>query len=162
MVRLSNRPVTETEPHIVEAGKAPDALPASPFGGLPASPISLALRGACPKCGHGRLFSGILVLSVKCAHCGHDFADADPGDGPQVFVILILGAVVAVLAAMLHAALSPPAIVHLIIWPIVVSALGLWLLRFFKAWLIAQQYRHDAHEARLTVGASANPSGEAR
>ncbi len=127
---------------------SPNAETGAPKG-VPVSPFKVGLSGRCPSCGQGRLFSGILVVAEACNHCGADFRKADPGDGPQVFVILILGFVVALLAAMLHAALAPPAIVHLILWPIVVSVLGLWMLRVFKGWLIAQQFKYDAHEARL-------------
>ena len=53
-------------------------------------PIARGLRGRCPRCGEGKLFQGFLSLRPRCAHCGLDFNFADAGDGPAVFVILIV------------------------------------------------------------------------
>ena len=54
-------------------------------------PLLAGLKGRCPNCGSGRLFSGFLKVAPACDHCGYDLAKADSGDGPAVFVILIAG-----------------------------------------------------------------------
>src|SRR5205823_12798031 len=61
------------------------------------SPVDIALRGVCPRCGHGRLFRGLLTVVDRCVECGLDLRGNDAGDGPAVFVILGLGAIVMML-----------------------------------------------------------------
>lgn len=47
--------------------------------------LSLGLKGACPRCGKGKLFAGWLKLAPKCKVCGLDYSFADPADGPAFF-----------------------------------------------------------------------------
>jgi len=108
------------------------------------SPLRAALAGRCPRCGQGRLFAGWLALAPRCGHCGLDLSGQDAGDGPAVFVVLILGAIVVALAILLEIFVAPPAWVHLVVWTPVVIGGALMLLRVMKAWLVAQQYRHRA------------------
>lgn len=106
------------------------------------SPYSAGLRCRCPRCGEGRLFEGLLTVRERCANCDLDLRAHDSGDGPAVFVILILGALVMIAALTLEVKYEPPLWVHAVIWPgiIVVGAIG--MLRPLKATLIALQYRH--------------------
>jgi uncharacterized protein (DUF983 family) len=71
------------------------------------------------------------------------------GDGPAVFVILIVGAIVAGGALITEVAFHPPYWVHAAIWGPAVVILSLGLLRPFKAALIVLQYKHRAEEGRL-------------
>ncbi|MCX7384058.1 MAG: DUF983 domain-containing protein, partial [Alphaproteobacteria bacterium] len=41
-----------------------------------------ALNGSCPRCGQGRLFSGLLTVRPRCDVCGLDLHEHDSGDGP--------------------------------------------------------------------------------
>jgi uncharacterized protein (DUF983 family) len=61
----------------------------------PPSPYVAGLTGRCPACGTGKLFNGFLRVKDRCEACGLDYAFADSGDGPAVFVILIAGFIVA-------------------------------------------------------------------
>ena len=79
-----------------------------------------ALLGRCPRCGKSSLFKGYLNVAPACSACGLDYAPFDAGDGPAVFVILIVGAIV-----------------------------SLAMLRFMKSLLLVLQYRHKAGEGRL-------------
>ena len=36
------------------------------------SPIDVALRGVCPRCGQGKLFRGLLTIVERCPVCGLD------------------------------------------------------------------------------------------
>ncbi len=60
----------------------------------PVDPVKTGLKGCCPRCGQGKLFDGLLSLKPRCAACGLDYSFADAGDGPAVFVILIVGFIV--------------------------------------------------------------------
>jgi uncharacterized protein (DUF983 family) len=106
------------------------------------------LLARCPGCGQGRLFSGFLTLDHACGICGLDYSFADAGDGPAVFIILVVGFLVTGGALLTEALYSPPYWVHALIWIPACVALPLLLLRPFKATMIGLQYRHRAGEGR--------------
>jgi uncharacterized protein (DUF983 family) len=90
----------------------------------------------------GKLFKGVLSVAPVCASCGLDLKKEDSGDGPAVFVILILGGVAVGLAILTEVLFHPPDWVHFVLWPPVILGAALALLRPFKATLIALQFRH--------------------
>lgn len=108
-----------------------------------------ALLGRCPRCGAGSLFSGYLNVAPRCARCGLDYSSFDPGDGPAVFVILIVGFLVAGGALIVEVTFQPPYWVHAVIWLPTILILALGLLRLVKSTLLVLQYKHRAGEARL-------------
>lgn len=79
--------------------------------------------------------------------CGADFRKADSGDGPAVFVILIVGAIVAPLLIVLQFGFDLPGWLALAITMVAAVALCLALLPPFKATLFALQWKHKAREA---------------
>lgn len=111
------------------------------------SAVAIGLAGKCPRCGQGKLFSGFLTVADRCAVCNLDLGKADSGDGPVVFIILILGAVVVGLALLLEVHVQPPMWVHMAIWPAVILGGALGLLRPAKGLLIVLQYRQKASES---------------
>ncbi|RWO19054.1 MAG: DUF983 domain-containing protein [Mesorhizobium sp.] len=115
-------------------------------------PISAGLHGRCPRCGEGRLFSGFLTVGERCANCGLDYSYADAGDGPAVFVILIIGFIVVGLALWMEVTLSPPLWLHFLLWIPLTLALCLGALRLIKGVLLTLQYRNKAAEGRLDLG----------
>lgn len=115
----------------------------------PVEPISAGLRGCCPRCGEGRLFSGFLTVGDGCANCGLDYSFADAGDGPAVFVILIIGFVVVGSALWMEVSLNPPLWVHFLLWIPLTLILSLVSLRLIKGVLLTLQYRNKAAEGRL-------------
>ena len=106
------------------------------------NPLLAGLLGRCPHCGEGPLFNGFLSLTPACTTCGFDLAHADSGDGPAVFVILGLGAIVMGLVLFVEIRYEPPIWVHLMLWLPLTFFGAVWMLRVMKAWLIAQQYTH--------------------
>jgi len=110
----------------------------------PLSPFSTGLRCRCPRCGEGKLFSGLLTVRPSCSACGLDFSKIDAGDGPAVFVILILGFIVVGLALWLELKYEPPFWLHMVLWTPLILGGSIGMLRPFKAILIALQYRHKA------------------
>lgn len=115
----------------------------------PVEPIRAGLAGRCPRCGEGRLFSGFLTVGDGCGACRLDYAFADAGDGPAVFVILLIGFVVVGLALWTEVTLSPPLWLHLILWIPLTLVLALTALRLIKGVLVTLQYHHRAAEGRL-------------
>ena len=108
-----------------------------------------ALYGRYPRCGKGKLFDGYLTLAPRCAHCGLDYASFDAGDGPAVFVVLIVGAIVCAGALYVEFTFSPPYWVHAVLWIPTILVLTFALLRLAKALLLVLQYKHKAGEGRL-------------
>lgn len=115
------------------------------------SPFSAGLRCRCPRCGRGRLYAGLLAVADQCDDCGLDLQAQDSGDGPAVFVILIVGALAVLVALIVEVLFSPPLVAHLLYQIPLVIGLSLLLLRRLKAVLIALQYRHR------TAGFEAEP-----
>jgi len=110
----------------------------------PLSPFSTGLRCRCPRCGEAPLFSGLLEIRQTCQSCGLELAKLDPGDGPAVFVILILGFIVVGLALWLEMKYEPPMWLHMVLWTPLILGGSVGMLRPFKATLFALQYRHRA------------------
>ncbi len=98
------------------------------------------------------MFSGYLTVGPSCSSCGLDYSNHDAGDGPAVFVVLIVGIVVVALALISERLLAPPLWLHLVVWIPFILAASLWLLRPFKAILVALQYKHQAGEASEASG----------
>ena len=111
--------------------------------------ISRGLRGRCPRCGKGALFSGFLTLRPRCENCGLDYGFADAGDGPAIFVILIAGFIVVFAALITEVLYSPPFWVHAILWGPLIIIVTLAPLRLIKGLLISLQFHHKAQEGRL-------------
>ncbi|MDP2119475.1 MAG: DUF983 domain-containing protein [Hoeflea sp.] len=118
----------------------------------PVDPVKAGLRGRCPRCGEGALIEGLLGVKPRCSVCGLDNSFADAGDGPAVFVILIIGFIVVGLALWLEVNYSPALWVHLMLWIPLSTVLSLALLRALKGLMIALQYRHKAAEGQIDRG----------
>jgi uncharacterized protein (DUF983 family) len=115
------------------------------------SPYMAGVTCRCPRCGKGKLFTGFLTLKPHCEVCGLDFAFADSGDGPAVFVILIGGAIVVFAALMTEVAYQPPYWLHAMLWLPLVLIVTLGPLRLVKSLLIALQFHHGASEGRQKI-----------
>lgn len=108
----------------------------------PVSVLEAAVLCRCPRCGSGNLYSGVLTVAPRCNVCDLDLQAEDSGDGPAVFVILILGALVVLLASIVEVEFAPPLWVQLVLWTPVIFGGAIAMLRMFKAGLIALQYQH--------------------
>lgn len=111
------------------------------------SPFKTGLACRCPRCGRGRLYKGFLALQDRCSACGLDYSQADSGDGPAVFIMLLLGAVIVFLALMVEVAYQPPLWVHALVWPPLILGGSIAMLRPMKATMIALQYHHKASDS---------------
>jgi uncharacterized protein (DUF983 family) len=109
-----------------------------------ASPFTAGLLCRCPRCGTAPLYEGLLTVRETCPACGLDLKAQDAGDGPAVFVILVLGFIAVGLAAIVELKFEPPLWVHALLWPGLILAGAVIMLRVFKATLIALQFRHRA------------------
>lgn len=116
------------------------------------NPFLSGALGFCPNCGKGRLFSGFLSLSSQCSACGFPLKEADSGDGPAVFVIIIVGFIVVFAALFTEIAYHPPVWLHLVLWLPLGAGLCLALLRPAKGLMVAAQVRNKASQHRRDQG----------
>lgn len=106
-----------------------------------------SLSGLCPRCGAPGLFAGVVRFADRCSKCQLDFKSSDAGGGPEVFLILIVGAIIVIGAIVVDLRYTPPWWVHLV-WIPVAAVLTISGLRVAKAALLYQSYRHKAGEGR--------------
>lgn len=118
----------------------------------PVDPVKAALHASCPRCGNGRLFDGLTKPKTQCSSCGLDYSFIDAGDGPAIFVILLVDFLVVGLAIWVEINYQPSIWLHLLVFAPLAVALSLWLMRTLKAWMIAMQYKHNASEGAIDRG----------
>src|SRR6478735_2438033 len=111
-------------------------------------PFLTGLACRCPNCGKGRLFKGYLKVAERCEACGFDLSSADSGDGPVVFILLIVGMIVVFSMLFTEIAYHPPIWVHLVLWLPLTAILTLAALPPFKGVMIAMQFVNRASEHR--------------
>jgi uncharacterized protein (DUF983 family) len=64
-------------------------------GRIPILPaMKRGLKGACPRCGEGRLYYRYLKVWPECPACGLDLDQYPCDDGPAYFTILLVGQLV--------------------------------------------------------------------
>jgi uncharacterized protein (DUF983 family) len=114
----------------------------------PLAALGRGVRGRCPACGKGKLFSGLLRLRPACDQCGADFSMADVGDGAAVFVILIVGALVVPVGMVVQLGFGWSAFATIALASALTIALCLFLLPAAKGALFALQWAHKAGEGR--------------
>jgi uncharacterized protein (DUF983 family) len=112
------------------------------------NPFTAGLACRCPNCGEGHLFEGFLKVAPRCEACGMDLSKADSGDGPVVFILLIVGMVVVFSMLIVELTVHPPIWLHLILWLPLATILTLGSLRPFKGVMIAMQFHNKASEHR--------------
>ena len=120
------------------------------YDGPPASPIAAGLAGRCPRCGQGPLFQGYIKVRPRCETCDLDFAFADSGDGPAVFIMMLVGFIVVGGALAVEILYRPPMWVHMALWIPLTLLLALGILRPLKGLMIAQQYAKSAGQGRVS------------
>ncbi len=114
----------------------------------PIKPMAAGSKAVCPRCGQGRMFAGLLTPVSHCTACGLDYSFIDAGDGPAVFVIMLLGFLVVALAMIVESVFDPPMWLHALLWVPFITITGIWMLRVMKGVMIALQYRTHAGEGQ--------------
>lgn len=112
------------------------------------SPFIAGLTGKCPRCGEGRLFSGLLKIAPSCDKCGLDYSFADAGDAPAIIVMTVAGFVVLGATLLVEIFYQPPYWVHAVVAIPLAVVFCVLLLRPTKSLMIALQYFNKAEEGR--------------
>ncbi len=111
-------------------------------------PVWAGLRGRCPECGKGKLFKGFMAIAPQCSECGQDFSQADSGDGPAIFVMLIAGFIVIGAMLVIDTLYEPPIWLMLSIFIPLAILLNIGMIRPFKGVLVTLQFHHKAGQGR--------------
>src|SRR5262249_51424487 len=107
-------------------------------------PVSAGLKGRCPRCGEGRLFSGFLTVGKRCGVGGVRYFFAGSGDGAAGVVLLVIGVLLGGVGVWGGVVSTTPLWVHFILWIPLTLVLCLTALRLIKGVLITLQYRNKA------------------
>ncbi|MGE3769747.1 MAG: DUF983 domain-containing protein [Bdellovibrionales bacterium] len=86
---------------------------------------------------------GLGRIDKACPACGLDLTKLERADGPAVFLIFILGAVVTPMAIFVGMATDWPMWLHALIWSVVVLAGTLGLLAPAQSLVMHIQYRQQ-------------------
>ena len=114
--------------------------------------IRFGLRGQCPRCTHGRIFSGYLTLADACPVCGLKLTGSDVGDGPVVPAILLIGGLIVGMAAVIELAWQLPMWLHAMLWlPLAIFLVAL-ILPPIKGLTVALQHRYRSTEEDTRPG----------
>jgi len=84
-----------------------------------------------------------MTIVKHCPHCNLSFEAQDSGDGPAFFVLVVVGFLSVGLAAFTEIKFTPPLWLHAVLWVPFTLIASIAFMRFFKAWLIAIQYKHN-------------------
>ena len=95
----------------------------------------------------GRLFRRYLQVADRCTVCDLDLRAQDSGDGPAVFIIMIVGFIVVGLALWAELNFAPPLWLHMLLWTPLILGLSLAMLPLLKAAMVALHYRHNILDA---------------
>lgn len=115
----------------------------------PIDPVQAGLSASCPRCGQGKIMTGMITLKDRCAACELDISQFEVGDGPAIFVIMIANFLVMGMALWVEFTFEPPLWLHAILWLPVIAAICILCIRVFKAMLLAQQYQKNASQGML-------------
>lgn len=112
-------------------------------------PMKTGIRGLCPRCQKGHLFSGYLKVAQKCDVCGLDFSFTNTADGPAFFAMSIVAPPAMGLALWLELAFEVPIWVH-IVTTLPFTVFGcLFFLRPLKGWMVCVEYMHGIRDGRI-------------
>ena len=117
-----------------------------------------AFGGKCPRCGQGKLYKSFLKVADRCEACGLDFGFADSGDGPAVFVTMIVGFLATGGVLYTEFTYEPPLWLLLAIWLPLTIGLCLVFLHWLKGALIAQQFVTKAEQGQTVKAHSDEPT----
>lgn len=107
--------------------------------------IIRGIRGHCPNCGKGKLFSGYLKVADTCAHCDTELHHHRADDGPAYLTILVVAHIIGFAIHFVWVYLRPEPWVMATTLAIAAVALCLALLPRFKGMIVAIQWAKRMH-----------------
>ena len=104
--------------------------------------LRLGWQCKCPQCKTGDIYKSRFSMDLNdtCPSCGLDLKKNDSGDGPAVFLIFILGALLVPIALFVDAALHWPLWLHACVWGVLALTMTVGSLRPIKAYILLELY----------------------
>lgn len=103
--------------------------------------LKRSLRGRCPSCGEGRLFSSYLKPVKTCSVCQEAYGHIRADDGPAWLTILIVGHILVPLILEFEKNSTWPLWVPMVLWPSLALILALLILPLAKGFFITILWR---------------------
>jgi len=103
------------------------------------------LRGRCPNCGEGHMFSHFLQVVDRCPVCGEELFHQRADDFPAYLVVVLVGHMVVPAALVIETEYSPAMWLQFAVWVPVTIGLALGLLQPIKGAVVAIQWFYGMH-----------------
>lgn len=117
--------------------------------------IMKGLRGKCPSCGQGALFSSFLKVADHCPHCNEALHHQRADDGPAYLTVLLVSHLGAPLLLAIYMAWRPSAMSMIVGFSLGAIVLSLLLLPRMKGALVGFQWARRMHGFGLPEGQGA-------
>jgi uncharacterized protein (DUF983 family) len=107
--------------------------------------VMRGLRGRCPNCGRGHMFSRFLKVADRCAACGEELFHQRADDFPAYLVIVLVGHTVVPLALLVETEFAPALWMQVAFWVPLTALLSVALLQPIKGAIVAMQWFGGMH-----------------
>jgi uncharacterized protein (DUF983 family) len=107
--------------------------------------VKRGLAGACPACGQGRMFRGLLKVNDHCPSCHEALHHHRADDFPAYINIVLVGHIVVPLVLAVETAFTPPYWVHGVLWLPLTLILAFALMHPIKGAVVAWQWAMRMH-----------------
>jgi uncharacterized protein (DUF983 family) len=107
--------------------------------------VTRGLRGRCPNCGRGHMFSRFLKVADRCPVCGEELFHQRADDFPAYLVIVLVGHTVVPLALLVETEFAPALWLQVALWVPLTGLLSLALLSPVKGAVVAMQWFGGMH-----------------
>lgn len=116
--------------------EAPRAVGAALWNGM---------RGRCPNCHEGKIFTTFLKVAHSCDVCGEELHHHRADDAPPYLTIFVVGHIVVPLMLFVERSYMPAMWVHWMIWPLMGLILALLMLPAIKGAFVNLQWAMRMH-----------------
>lgn len=107
--------------------------------------LTRGLRGRCPNCGVGSIFTKYLKVADACSHCGEELHHHRADDAPPYFTILINGHIIVPIVLAIELAYQPAFWLQAVVWLPITVITALAALPVVKGALVNYQWALYMH-----------------
>jgi uncharacterized protein (DUF983 family) len=107
--------------------------------------VTRGLRGRCPNCGRGHMFSRFLKVADRCPVCSEELFHQRADDFPAYLVIVLVGHTIVPLALLVETEFAPALWLQVALWVPLTGLLSLTLLQPIKGAVVAMQWFGGMH-----------------
>jgi uncharacterized protein (DUF983 family) len=107
--------------------------------------VSRGLRGRCPNCGRGHMFSRFLKVADRCPVCSEELFHQRADDFPAYLVIVLVGHTIVPLALLVETEYAPALWLQMALWVPLTALLSLALVPPIKGAVVAMQWFSGMH-----------------